>query len=164
MLRIERPMFKQHTQLPAELDKQNSLTATVNLENVGRTLSIDLKAFTQIWIADNDSSVPAIWEECPKVGILAPHESIPCETAPLRATPDEVQGYKRRTTRLYIRVYAIYWDDVEADFRHRQSMCLFHTFGEPLDSFRFCASGNSIWHDNLQQREQENPQRPPGAP
>jgi len=163
-VRGQRPVFMQRIQLPDELHSQNDFKAVVELKNVGPTPSVDLIESTQIWIADSEKATSAAWKKCPKVGVLTQSESVSCETASLSVTPDEIQAYQRKTSRLYVRVYATYWDDIEGDFRHQQSMCLFHTLGEPLDHFSYCAGGNAIWHDNFQKREKENPERPPGAP
>jgi hypothetical protein len=169
--RTQRPVLMQRLRLPNELPNQNDFKAAVELENVGSTPSIDLVESTQIWIADSEKPTSAMWMECPKVGVLMKSETVSCETASLSATPYEIQAYQRRTSRLYIRVYAVYWDDIERDWRHQQSMCLFHTFGEPLNYFNYCASGNAIWHDPIdfikdkdKQRKKENPPRPPNAP
>jgi hypothetical protein len=162
-IRMQRPLFTGRVRLQDEPRNQNNFRAVVELENVGSTPGIDLVESTQIWIADSEKSGSVTWNDCPKIGVLMKSEHVSCETAPLSATPDEVQTYQRRASRLYVRVYAIYWDDIEGDFRHQQSMCLFHTFGEPLDHFNYCASGNDIWHDNCEKRVTENPPHPPDA-
>jgi len=163
-VRTQRPVFEQAIRLPVEPRGQNDFKATVELKNVGPTPSVDLVESTQIWIATSEKQTSATWKGCPKVGVLNKSESVFCETPSLSASPDEVQAYQRKTSRLYVRVYAIYWDDIEGDFRHQQSMCLFHTFGEPLDHFNYCSSGNDVWHDNFQKRQREDTERPSGAP
>jgi hypothetical protein len=168
--RMKRPLFKQRVRLRNELHNyQNDFRAVAELENIGSTPSIDLVESTQIWIADSEKPTSTTWKDCPKVGVLMKSELVSCETASLNATPDEIQAYQRKTSRLYIRVDTLYWDDFEWDFRHQQSMCLFHIFGEPLNHFNYCASGNGIWHTNYQKTEREterdpHPPRPPGIP
>jgi hypothetical protein len=163
-IRIQDPLFREHVRLKNELHDPNNFKAVVELENVGATPSIDLVESTQIWVAHSDESASVTWNPCPKVGVLMKSEPVSCETAPISATSDEVQAYQRGTSSLYVRVYASYWDDIEGDIRHQQSMCLSHRFGEPLDRFSYCASGNDIWHDNCETRTKENPPRPPDAP
>jgi len=163
--RAERPVFKQHIHFSFKVDKQQSLRATVELTNVGHTVSVDLHAFTSISIADSDPfNSPVYWHSCPAFGFVGPSDTISCETDSLSVNADDISAFQQTGKRLYIRVYAYYGENIEKDAWITQTLCTFYKFGEPLDHLTDCASANFVWENNSGREKQKPPNPPPGAP
>jgi hypothetical protein len=124
-------------------------TVTIGVSNTGRTPALDVSNECRLSVWNVDPS-PANFNALKPVskGILAPGNnsvSFTCVPATL-TTSTQIDAYTSKAIRIYVEAMIRYTDTFKRV--HWTKVCVYHTFGMPLDTFPYCERGNEIDQDN----------------
>jgi hypothetical protein len=162
-------IYVSRIQLLKEPDESESVIKTsVIINNSGKTPGIDFTNTTAVALtplAAGESKRPD-WS---KAAVSSPavifpstssvSSSYPADLKETDKTRDElrlaIRTYRAKQSRLFVRTYLRYRDVF--GFPHFTEACLYHVFGDPLDSFSYCSTGNDL--DSEPQRLIRTPQK-----
>jgi len=140
----QRPwVYGVHFELSAEPEKDKDVWITGYLSNSGKTPALEARTATQVfwWHAEPPESNFDLL----KVDIrnmIPPGNVVSEESEHERMNERQIAAYQANRSKLYFRM-KVYYRDIFQQW-HWTTVCMVHTYKQPLNSFTLCDHGNDV--------------------